>query len=100
MIFNHVGGPGEGATVTAVAVDPHMTDWARKEPDSLQEAACADGEEGTWPTAGQQQKWLVFVRGEDAVFKAVQASIHGILISLCILNFLAIVVIPAASVLV
>jgi len=56
MIFNHVGGPGEGATVTAVAVDPHMTDWARKEPDSLQEAACADGEEGTWPTAGQQQK--------------------------------------------
>lgn len=99
MIFNCVGGPGEGATVTAVAVAPNMTDWARREPDSLQETVGADGEEGTWCSVGQQQKWLVFVRREDAVLKAVQVSIHGILISFCILSFLAFVVIPAASVL-
>lgn len=99
MLFNHVGGPGEGPTVTAAALAPNMTDWARREPDSLQETVGADGEEGTWHTVGQQQNLLAFVRREDAVLKAVQAAIHGILTSFCILSFLAFVMIPAASVL-
>lgn len=48
MIFNCVGDPGEGATVTAVVVAPNVTDWARGEPNSLQETVGVDGEEGTW----------------------------------------------------
>lgn len=29
LMFDHIGGPGEGATVIAVALAPNMTDWAR-----------------------------------------------------------------------
>lgn len=98
-MFDHVGGPREGAAVIAVVLAPNMTDGARREPHFSQEIVCADGEEGSWYTDGQQQNWLVFFRREDAVLKALQAAIHGIIISFGILSFLAFVMIPAASVL-
>lgn len=99
VMFDHVGGPGEGATVTAVALAPNMTGWARRGSHFWQEIEGADGEERTLCTVGQQQNWLVFVRREDADLKAVQAAIHGIIISFGILSFLAFVMIPAACVL-
>lgn len=55
VMFDHVGGPREGAAVIAVVLAPNMTDGARREPHFSQEIVCADGEEGTWYTDGQQQ---------------------------------------------